>query len=751
MVELILLALLIAVTSGVMSCVFKKFDIIHIFVLSLAIDTVVYGGISCVLYSIKKYTIARSLFVALGLSIIFFAVLLFLGKRITYSLSLQKSAIPVILIIVLTIVSMFVIKEGYYGIDDKIGAVQSKAMKLKDEYYIYGLSDNEYYENIYTQEELQQVNSILEPLNDKQKSANTAIASVMALIGKLFGYESMIYTYVYMLSLIIFVAYIICFLYIKKYGLTWAISGVVTIVASLSMIFTFAQRDTVISWNELNQIDKISNATSAYVIDKDMINNMYIPVKCMTMGYVIPETGDIQKDEERFFDVETLLLNNCSNFNVITSNDRFEDEYIEELMLNKAYSGDFSIYRNSWNYYYDGNFENADNTSNYYMIFVVFIAIAILVYTIGVIHGYNSNASTDGVMATIIASNVYAVIYSVVTIIQIHNFNKYSGQIFVGTVNISAMIAIFISAVVLVVIDILKRKTSSNDDSFVKVSYTFNKLSTAIVILAIVVVNIIFICFGTQKYIYTGENGQLLQACTSFITGNVTDINTNIIANMSVRDMIKSGWLVFAGSILQPSNMMYAVVITAINIATALGTVIYIVMYIIMKRSTTKNMLIIVSAVALLGAVIFSFADNAVIKKNRSVYSWNDIDTYISNIKSTDMITYDESTDRVLLGIITSLRNIQTMECKGSKNMDNGEDIAKVLENIEKQVGISGNQIYYITSNVGNINNTEFMMYNNYEHSQYNLDIYQKYSVVNKDINMCMYRIDKIVAGGNDE
>ena len=109
MFALILLALLIAVTSGVMSCILKKFDIIHIFVLSLALDTVVYAGISYVLYTIKKYTIERSLFVALGLFCICFAVLLFLGKRITYSLSVQKSAIPIMLIIVLTIVSMFVL------------------------------------------------------------------------------------------------------------------------------------------------------------------------------------------------------------------------------------------------------------------------------------------------------------------------------------------------------------------------------------------------------------------------------------------------------------------------------------------------------------------------------------------------------------------------------------------------------------------------------------------------------------------
>lgn len=745
MFALILLALLIAVTSGVMSCILKKFDIIHIFVLSLALDTVVYAGISYVLYTIKKYTIERSLFVALGLFCIFFAVLLFLGKRITYSLSIQKSAIPIMLIIVLTIVSMFVLKSGYYGINDKVGAVQSKAMKLKDEYYIYGLSDNEYYENIYTEEELEEVNEVLEPLNEKQKDADTAIASVMALIGRLFGYESMIYTYVYMFSLIIFVTYIICSTYIKKYGLTWCISGGVTVVASLIMVFTFVQKETVISWNELYQIDKMSNATSAYVIDKDMLDDMYIPVKCMTMGYIIPETGDIQKDEERFFDVETLLLDNCSNFNIITSNERFDDEYIDELVLNKAYSGDFCIYRNSWKYYYDGNFENADNTGNYYMIFVVLAGIISLMYSIGVVHSYNSDKDTDIVLAGIISFNIYALIYLIITAIQVQSFDKYSGQIFTRTVNISTMIAIFISAVVFVIIDILKKHSYDNE---IKVRYTFNKLSTGIIAAAFFVSVIILILLGVNK-IYTGDYGELQQACVSLITGNVTDINMQIINNISFLDMIKVTNMVFAGAMLQPSLMMCGFAIIAFNAGTLLATVIYIVLYFVMINSNANIISVIVSCTVAVITVIGIVGIN--INKEASVYSWSDVEMYLSDIKSSDVLVYDKSADKILIGIMTGLRNIQTIEYTGFNDMNSGENVFEVLEAVEEATGVSGNQVYYVTSNVSDINNTEFMMYNNYEYSQYNLDVYPKYSVVNKDINMCMYRIDKLVAGGSEQ
>ena len=89
------------------------------------------------------------------------------------------------------------------------------------------------------------------------------------------------------------------------------------------------------------------------------------------------------------------------------------------------------------------------------MIFVVLAGIISLMYSIGVVHSYNSDKDTDIVLAGIISFNIYALIYLIITAIQVQSFDKYSGQIFTRTVNISTLIYIFICALVFVIIDIL--------------------------------------------------------------------------------------------------------------------------------------------------------------------------------------------------------------------------------------------------------------------------------------------------------
>ena len=174
MFVLILLILLVLLTMGVVALIFNKQDAVYIAVSALAADTAVYAVISKVLYIIKKYTIERSLLASAMIALIIMVVLIFMKRRITYSFSIKKNIIPVMMIVILAIVSFFVIKSGYYGASDKAGAVQGKAMKFKDEYYIYGLTDDEYYQNIYSPDELENVKQILEPLEQKQKDADHA-------------------------------------------------------------------------------------------------------------------------------------------------------------------------------------------------------------------------------------------------------------------------------------------------------------------------------------------------------------------------------------------------------------------------------------------------------------------------------------------------------------------------------------------------------------------------------------------------
>ena len=113
MFVLILLILLVLLTMGVVALIFNKQDAVYIAVSALAADTAVYAVISKVLYIIKKYTIERSLLASAMIALIIMVVLIFMKRRITYSFSIKKNIIPVMMIVILAIVSFFVIKSGY--------------------------------------------------------------------------------------------------------------------------------------------------------------------------------------------------------------------------------------------------------------------------------------------------------------------------------------------------------------------------------------------------------------------------------------------------------------------------------------------------------------------------------------------------------------------------------------------------------------------------------------------------------------
>lgn len=770
MFVIILLIMLIALTMGVMALVFNKQDIIHIIVSALIADTAVYAVISRVLYAIRKYTIERSLMAVIMIAVVLIIIMLLMKRHITYSFSVKRNVIPVMMVLALGIVSFFVIKSGYYGLDDSIGAVQSKAMKFKDEYYIYGLTDDEYYENIYTSDELLQVKQVLEPLEQRQESAGTEIASIMALIGSLFGYEAMAYTYVYILSLVIYLVYMtgeVCL--IKKAGknnqnednsllshkinnndIIVNIKNIVTlgatVISIIAMIILFSSRDVVISWNELNQIDRMSNETSAYVIDKDMLNELYIPVKCMTMGYIIPETGDLQTDERRFFIPEDYQLNECSNFNIITDSNRFNDEYIESLSLSRAYNERYCVYRNNWRYYYDGNYENADTTCNYFYIGIVLIGIIALMYSIGAIICRYRSKIADGIACVMGAIIIYAVIYTIIMSILISGFNVYTGSLLYSGIVLSTLISILLSSAALV---FAEHKNGKLHDIAVK--YQFSTVSAIIACVALIIACIINSSMPFSSGLAEGALGNIQASAVSYITGNTATQDMVIYQAVKGFNTVLASWMVFIGGILGINRISYAYTAMAVIGGAIAGIVIYCITNVIITGKDTQKsagthgkmalahvcMILSYTLAVVIISIVFANGYNC-----ENMYSWNKLNSYISNIKASDIVVADEDINPAVTGIIKAVRNTDII-----RNNTTQDTFITELADVQKLAGIDGNQIYYMTQRLSDIKNTEFMLYNNVEYSLYNLDIYQKYSVINKDDNICIYKIDKSVSG----
>ena len=116
----------------------------------------------------------------------------------------------------------------------------------------------------------------------------------------------------------------------------------------------------------------------------------------------------------------------------------------------------------------------------------------------------------------------------------------------------------------------------------------------------------------------------------------------------------------------------------------------------------------------------------------------------MSDIKGTDIVVADKDVNPALTGIMKAVRNVRIIR---NDNKDTDKKEIAVLENAQKLAGINGNQIFYITQTAFNTKNTDFILSNNVEYSSYNLDIYQKYRVINKNDEFCIYKIDRLVTG----
>lgn len=761
MFVLILLILLVLLTMGVVALIFNKQDAVYIAVSALAADTAVYAVISKVLYIIKKYTIERSLLASAMIALIIMVVLIFMKRRITYSFSIKKNIIPVMMIVILAIVSFFVIKSGYYGASDKAGAVQGKAMKFKDEYYIYGLTDDEYYQNIYSPDELENVKQILEPLEQKQKDADTGLASVMALIGALFGYEAMDYTYVYLLALAIYSVYIIGEFILEKkqavaglrhinkcFNINTLVSMCITAVSVAGIIILFGAKDVAVSWNELNQIDRISNETSAYVIDKDMLDELYIPVKCMTMGYIIPETGNMEADERRFFIPEDNELKDCSNFNIITSGSRFEDEYMESLLLNRAYNERYCIYRNSWRYYYDGNYENADISCNYFYLGIVLIGIIVLMYAIAAVICRYRHKKADFIVCGMGAVGLYAIVYTAIMNVLISGFSEYTGSLFYSGIILGTLFSILLSCIALCFTGHIAGELQDID-----VRYHCNAVSIFIIVISVVIIFVINNSMAFSSGIADGTTGNIQVSAVSYITGNV--INQDMVVYEAVHgfDRILASWMVFTGGIMGIRVMTYAYAVIAIITGMLAGVIIYCITDIIILKKDKENnagengRMALTHVLMVLSYIFMAFVMSAGFNYTSDsdlLYKWNNIDIYMSDIKGTDIVVADKDVNPALTGIMKAVRNVRIIR---NDNMDTDKKEITVLGNAQKLAGINGNQIFYITQTAFNTKNTDFILSNNVEYSSYNLDIYQKYRVINKNDEFCIYKIDRLVTG----
>lgn len=103
---------------------------------------------------------------------------------------------------------------------------------------------------------------------------------------------------------------------------------------------------------------------------------------------------------------------------------------MESLLLNRAYNERYCIYRNSWRYYYDSNYENADISCNYFYLGIVLIGIIVLMYAIAAVICRYRHKKADFIVCGMGAVGLYAIVYTAIMNVLISGFSEYTGSLF---------------------------------------------------------------------------------------------------------------------------------------------------------------------------------------------------------------------------------------------------------------------------------------------------------------------------------
>ena len=280
----------------------KKVDVIRCIILAASVFFVLYTIVASALIIIEKFSVNRSLML-MDVLLAVAAALMVIRKRkhkLSWSLNLKTQILPLIVCVIFAVISVGVINDGFFGMDNILGVTQAKAINLASKSDISPFVA-EYLSKL-DGDTLAAVNEATAQLASNYEHYNVPFTALLAFGAYFFGYAEMSFVLVITGMCLIYLFW--CFLgniklpfpkfrrIVRLAG--QALLGAV-IVAVLFLAFGRKTGKVVLEWKELQDLDRIISEYDTVILDQSIMDKYYVPVAGVTRAKVYPCYASIEE------------------------------------------------------------------------------------------------------------------------------------------------------------------------------------------------------------------------------------------------------------------------------------------------------------------------------------------------------------------------------------------------------------------------------------------------------------------------
>ena len=414
-------------TMAAIVCICKESDLLQAFCLAVTSEAAVYTILAVVLLKLNRFSVNRCLIVTAGLAFVLFVIVLIKNKfrKPSWSLELKGQIIPILLCMIFFVAGISVVKDGFFGIDDLMGVNQAKTVNMISKLDINPLEAE--YLNILSEEDRALVTEKTADIAECYEQYNPVIVASLALGGSLFGYQHMAYGLAMTLALLVYLLWFAGHYVMQRRGVAdrgqaLIVPLVVSVLLIAAGIVFYQNRETVLTWKSLDDIEDIISEYDAVVLDETVQKDLYIPIASHTRAKVYPmlnslrETGDkVAKTGESFYYITSEPVAN-ETFDEMDLN--YKLVYQDSILVTPAgmetldETKQIYIYRKLDFYQAHGDYNYADTSETVYLIALMLAGVIACMMIVSIVF-----TRVDSALNLLFSAAAYLLLYAPVSLV----------------------------------------------------------------------------------------------------------------------------------------------------------------------------------------------------------------------------------------------------------------------------------------------------------------------------------------------
>lgn len=274
---------------------------------------------SSLLIKLGLFSVNRSLMLLAVLAFVYAAAAMFI-KRIwkpSFTVDMQNHIIVLLIALCFAVIYAGVFSDGFFGMDNVIGASQAKAINLSSANEISPL-DADYLSSL-PSEALDRVQELNSGLRQQYDGYSPVLAALFSMGAYFFGYANMMDILIVPAICLIYVVYrLLAGLHSRFIQNAGALSAAVLLCIGVTVFFG-RNVPTKWCWNTLQELQKMISSYDVVILD-DTATDYYVPLACATRAKAYPDydsldkvAADVKANGERLYyltraDIDTKAL-----------------------------------------------------------------------------------------------------------------------------------------------------------------------------------------------------------------------------------------------------------------------------------------------------------------------------------------------------------------------------------------------------------------------------------------------------------